>query len=84
MASSILNYVALLGWSPRGELAEREVFTLPELAEAFDSGYVPAKGLVEQVVLGGGGEVLAAPYHVGDAHEVVVGTRAVWWRGRWT
>ncbi len=36
LTEAILNYVALLGWSPRGELAEREVFTLPELAEAFD------------------------------------------------
>ena len=36
LTEAILNDVALLGWSPRGELAEREVFTLPELAEAFD------------------------------------------------
>ena len=36
LTEAILNYVALLGWSPRGELAEREAFTLPELAEAFD------------------------------------------------
>ena len=36
LTEAILNYVALLGWSPRGELAEREMFTLPELAEAFD------------------------------------------------
>ena len=33
---AILNYVALLGWSPRGEQAEREVFSLQELAEVFD------------------------------------------------
>ena len=36
LTEAIFNYVALLGWSPRGELAEREMFTLPELAEAFD------------------------------------------------
>ncbi len=30
---AILNYIALLGWSPAGE---REFFTLPELVEAFD------------------------------------------------
>ncbi len=36
LTGAILNYVALLGWSPRGEIAEREVFTLPELAEVFD------------------------------------------------
>ena len=33
---AILNYVALLGWSPRGELAEQEIFSLEELARAFD------------------------------------------------
>lgn len=36
LTDAILNYVALLGWSPRGELAEREFFTLNELIEAFD------------------------------------------------
>ena len=36
LTQAILNYVALLGWSPRGELAEQEVFSLEELAQAFD------------------------------------------------
>ena len=36
LTEAILNYVALLGWSPRGELAEQEVFSLEELAKAFD------------------------------------------------
>lgn len=36
LTDAILNYVALLGWSPKGELAETEFFTLDELAEAFD------------------------------------------------
>ncbi len=36
LTDAILNYVALLGWSPRGELAEREFFTLDELVQAFD------------------------------------------------
>ena len=36
LTEAILNYVALLGWSPRGELAEQEIFTLPELVKAFD------------------------------------------------
>ena len=36
LTDAILNYVALLGWSPRGEIAEREFFTLDELVEAFD------------------------------------------------
>ncbi len=33
LKEAILNYVALLGWSPAGE---RELFTLSELVEAFD------------------------------------------------
>ena len=33
---AVVNYVSLLGWSPRGELAEREFFTLNELAAVFD------------------------------------------------
>lgn len=33
LTGAILNYIALLGWSPRGE---REIFSLPELVEAFD------------------------------------------------
>ena len=33
---AILNYVALLGWSPRGDKAEQEFFSLDELAASFD------------------------------------------------
>ena len=36
LTEAILNYVALLGWSPKGEQAEQEFFTLDELAQAFD------------------------------------------------
>ena len=36
LTQAILNYVALLGWSPRGELAEQEIFSLEELAKVFD------------------------------------------------
>ena len=36
LTEAILNYVALLGWSPKGEQAEQEFFTLEELAKAFD------------------------------------------------
>lgn len=32
---AILNYIALLGWCPKGEDAEREFFTLEELEGAF-------------------------------------------------
>ena len=36
LTEAVLNYVALLGWSPKGEQAEQEVFTLGELVKAFD------------------------------------------------
>ena len=36
LTEAILNYVALLGWSPKGEQAEQEFFTLSELVKAFD------------------------------------------------
>lgn len=49
------------------------VVRVPHDGGAVDvGGHGPAEALVQQVVLGRGGEVLAAPYHVGDAHQVVV------------
>ena len=36
LSDAILNYVALLGWSPKGEIAEQEIFTRDELVRAFD------------------------------------------------
>ena len=36
LTQAILNYVALLGWSPKGELSEQEIFSLDELVKAFD------------------------------------------------
>lgn len=33
LSDAIINYIALLGWSPKGE---REIFSLPELVEEFD------------------------------------------------
>lgn len=36
LTEAILNYVALLGWSPKGEQSEQEIFTLDELVKAFD------------------------------------------------
>ena len=36
LTEAILNYVALLGWSPKGDIAEQEIFTLDELVKAFD------------------------------------------------
>lgn len=36
LSEAIKNYVSLLGWSPRGELAEQEFFNMEELCKAFD------------------------------------------------
>ena len=36
LSEAVVNYVALLGWAPKGEYAEREFFTLDELAQVFD------------------------------------------------
>ena len=36
LTEAILNYVALLGWAPKGERSEQEIFSLNELVEAFD------------------------------------------------
>ncbi|MCD7804291.1 MAG: glutamate--tRNA ligase [Oscillospiraceae bacterium] len=33
LSEAIINYIALLGWAPKGE---REIFTLPELIEEFE------------------------------------------------
>ena len=33
LKDAVLNYIALLGWSPKGE---REIFTLPELVQEWD------------------------------------------------
>lgn len=37
LTAAIINYIALLGWSPKGENAEREIFSLRELASQFDT-----------------------------------------------
>ncbi|MDD6024570.1 MAG: glutamate--tRNA ligase [Oscillospiraceae bacterium] len=36
LSEAIKNYVSLLGWSPRGELAEQEFFDMEGLCNAFD------------------------------------------------
>lgn len=37
LTDAVLNYVALLGWSPSGEKAEQEIFSKEELIEAFET-----------------------------------------------
>lgn len=36
LTPAVLNYVALLGWAPKGDRSEQEIFSLDELVEAFD------------------------------------------------
>ncbi len=36
LTSAVLNYVALLGWAPKGAYSEQEIFSLDELVEVFD------------------------------------------------
>ncbi|MCI8802080.1 MAG: glutamate--tRNA ligase [Oscillibacter sp.] len=38
LTPAVLNYVALLGWAPKGALSEQEIFSLEELVDAFDIG----------------------------------------------
>ena len=38
LSQAVVNYVTLLGWSPRGEYSEQEFFSLEELSQVFDIG----------------------------------------------
>jgi glutamyl-tRNA synthetase len=50
LIEAVINYIALLGWSPRGEEAENEFFTLSELVEAFDlSGISKSPAIFDEV-----------------------------------
>jgi len=40
LPEAIINYAALLGWSPTGEFATREIFSLKELEQAFDTAHI--------------------------------------------
>lgn len=43
LPSAILNYIALLGWSPE---EEREIYSLPELCQAFDVKRINTSGAI--------------------------------------
>ena len=43
LPDAILNYIALLGWSPT---EEREIFTLDELVQAFDVKHIGTSGAI--------------------------------------
>ena len=38
LTDAVINYVTLLGWSPRGDQAEQEIFSIQELIDCFDIG----------------------------------------------
>ncbi|MGN0985638.1 MAG: glutamate--tRNA ligase, partial [Candidatus Enterenecus sp.] len=40
LSDAVVNYVALLGWAPHGDIAEKEFFTMDELVAAFDIGHI--------------------------------------------
>jgi glutamyl-tRNA synthetase len=40
LPGAIVNYAALLGWSPGGEYVQREIFTLDELVRVFDVAHI--------------------------------------------
>ena len=44
---AIINYIALLGWAPKGE---KEIFTLPELIEEFDINGISKSPAVFDIV----------------------------------
>ncbi len=50
LTEAVLNYVALLGWSPKGELSEQEFFTLEELVKAFDISGISKSPAVFDIV----------------------------------
>ena len=36
LTQAVVNYVVLLGWSPKGDMAEQEIFSMDELIRIFD------------------------------------------------
>ena len=36
LSQAVVNYVALLGWAPHGDIAEQEFFTMDQLVDAFE------------------------------------------------
>jgi len=50
LTEAVLNYVALLGWSPKGELSEQEFFNLQELVASFDISGISKSPAVFDIV----------------------------------
>ena len=56
LKEAVINYIALLGWAPKGE---NEIFSLEELVKEFDKRIVlAADNLYDKFGLEGGGELL--------------------------
>jgi len=49
LSGALVNFLALLGWSPQASGEEREIFSLPELIERFDISQVHKSGAVFNV-----------------------------------
>jgi nondiscriminating glutamyl-tRNA synthetase len=49
LPEALVNYLALLGWSPSGELSEEEIFSLDELIQHFSIDRVSKAGAIFDV-----------------------------------
>ena len=50
VSEAVVNFVALLGWSPAGEFDNREIFSLEELVKAFDYRHISKSPAVFDMV----------------------------------
>ena len=71
LTEAVLNYVALLGWSPKGEQAEQEIFSLDELVKAFDmTGISKSPAIFDRVKLDHFNAVYLRNLSAEDFHKV--------------
>ncbi len=42
LSEAVMNYICLLGWSPKGEYAEQEIFSLEELIKIWSRTASPS------------------------------------------
>ena len=73
LTEAVLNYVALLGWSPKGEQAEQEIFSLDELVKAFDmTGISKSPAIFDRVKLDHFNAVYLRNLPAEDFHKVAL------------
>ena len=53
LSEAVMNYICLLGWSPKGEYAEQEIFSLPELVKATGKPAGELEPLLQQMAVVG-------------------------------